>query len=76
MLQEVDHRQVLDFLYRKTALVVLLVRDRLEREKPLEAKFETERSMLMSNHNIRLDGKITLLSPLSHIGESAAQIHS
>lgn len=25
----------------------------------------------MSNHNIRLDGKITLLSPLSHIGESA-----
>lgn len=24
----------------------------------------------MSNHNIRLDGKITLLSPLSHIGES------
>ena len=42
VLQEVDHRQVLDFLYRKTALVVLLVRDRLEREKPLEAKFETE----------------------------------
>ena len=39
VLQEVDHRQVLDFLYRKTALVVLLVRDRLEREKPLEAKF-------------------------------------
>lgn len=25
----------------------------------------------MSNHNIRLDGKITLLSPLSHIGESS-----
>lgn len=24
----------------------------------------------MSNHNIRLDGKITLLSPMSHIGES------
>jgi hypothetical protein len=39
VLQEVDHRQVLDFLYRKTALVVLLVRDRLEREKPLETKF-------------------------------------
>ncbi len=25
----------------------------------------------MSNHNIRLDGKIALLSPLSHIGESS-----
>jgi hypothetical protein len=42
VLQEVDHRQALDFLYRKTALVVLLVRDRLEREKPIEVKFETE----------------------------------
>lgn len=40
VLQEVDHRDVLDILYRKTALVVLLVRDRLEREKPIEAKFE------------------------------------
>ena len=42
VLQEVDHREVLDILYRKTALVVLLVRDRLEREKPIEAKFENE----------------------------------
>lgn len=42
VLQEVDHREVLDFLYRKTALVVLLVRDRLEREKPIEAKFTEE----------------------------------
>ena len=33
-----DHRAVLDYLYRKTALVVLLVRDRLEREKPIEIK--------------------------------------
>ncbi len=39
VLQDVDHRQVLDFLYRKTALVVLLVRDRLEREKKI---IETE----------------------------------
>lgn len=38
VLEEVDHRAVLDFLYRKTALVILLVRDRLEREKPIEAK--------------------------------------
>lgn len=40
VLQEVDHKAVLDILYRKTAIVVLLVRDRLEREKPYEAKFE------------------------------------
>lgn len=39
VLQEVDHQEVLSFLYRKTALVVLLVRDRLEREKPIETKF-------------------------------------
>jgi len=42
VLKEVDHRAVLDFLYKKTALVVLLVRDRLEREKPIEAGFEIE----------------------------------
>ncbi|MFZ5687858.1 MAG: hypothetical protein ACOY9Y_06660 [Bacillota bacterium] len=42
VLQEVDHREVLDILYRKTALVVLLVRDRLEREKPIESKFDIE----------------------------------
>ncbi len=40
VLQEVDHREVLDILYKKTSLVVLLVRDRLEREKPIETKFE------------------------------------
>lgn len=39
VLHEVDHRDVLDYLYRKTALVILLVRDRLEREKPIETKF-------------------------------------
>ncbi len=39
VLQEVDPREVLDYLYRKTALVVLFVRDRLEREKPIEARF-------------------------------------
>jgi hypothetical protein len=40
VLQEVDHKAVLDILQRKTAIVILLVRDRLEREKPYEAKFE------------------------------------
>lgn len=42
VLQEVDHREVLDILYRKTSLVILLVRDRLEREKPIESRFEKE----------------------------------
>jgi hypothetical protein len=42
VLQEVDHRAVLDYLYKKSALVVLLVRDRLEREKPIEARFIDE----------------------------------
>ena len=42
VLQEVDHRAVLDTLYRKASLVVLLVRDRLEREKPIESRFDTE----------------------------------
>ena len=40
VLQEVDHKEVLEILYRKTAIVILLVRDRLEREKPYESKFE------------------------------------
>jgi len=33
VLAEINHRQVLDVLYEKAALVVLLVRDRIEREK-------------------------------------------
>lgn len=39
VLQEVDHREVLNFIYKKTAIVVLLVRDRIERERPIESKF-------------------------------------
>lgn len=37
VLAEADDRAVLDVAYRQTAYVVLLVRDRLEREKPFEA---------------------------------------
>jgi hypothetical protein len=40
VLESADHRAVLDVLYKKAAYVVLLVRDRLEREKPYEAQFE------------------------------------
>lgn len=34
-----NQRAALDMLYRETAWVVLLVRDRLERERPVEARF-------------------------------------
>ncbi len=42
VLENADDRAVLDVLYRKAAYVVLLVRDRLERERPYEAQFEAE----------------------------------
>ena len=41
-LARVEARAVLDLLYRETSWIVLLVRDRLEREKPIERAFETE----------------------------------
>lgn len=37
ILEQADHRAILDILYTKTAWVIALVRDRLERERPLEA---------------------------------------
>jgi len=40
VLESADDRAVLDVLYRKAAYVVLLVRDRIEREKPYESQFE------------------------------------
>jgi len=39
VLAQVEHRSVLTLLYRETAWIVLLVRDRLEREKPVETRF-------------------------------------
>lgn len=38
ILEEIDHEQVLSILRQKTAWVLALVRDRLERERPLEAQ--------------------------------------
>lgn len=38
-IKRVDERHVVDLLYRETAWIVLLVRDRLEREKPVEQQF-------------------------------------
>ena len=37
-----DAREVVQRLYRETAWVILLVRDRLEREKPVEARIEAD----------------------------------
>lgn len=42
VIQAIDHRAVLEILYHKTSLIILLVRDRLEREKPLESSTELE----------------------------------
>lgn len=39
VLKSVDQRKVVDRLYTETAYIVLLVRDRLEREKPIESQF-------------------------------------
>lgn len=36
-----DERRVVDLLYRETSWIILLVRDRLERERPIERRFET-----------------------------------
>lgn len=48
LLEEADHETVLKRLYERTSLIVALVRDRLEREKPLEVagilKYEEEES--------------------------------
>ena len=42
LLSRAPERQVLDRLYRQTAWVVLLVRDRLERERPYEAQLDRD----------------------------------
>lgn len=41
VLKACDERRVLDILYRETSWVILLVRDRLERERPVEARMQT-----------------------------------
>lgn len=38
VIERADQKAVLDRLYRETAWVVLLVRDRLERERPIESR--------------------------------------
>lgn len=38
IIAEADDRSVLELAYKQTAYIVLLVRDRLEREKPYEAE--------------------------------------
>lgn len=41
-LAQADDQAVLGHLYRATALLIALVRDRLERERPVEAAFEVQ----------------------------------
>lgn len=48
VLAQVEHRAVLDLLYKETAYLVLLVRDRLEREKPMEARFSDQMDAAMA----------------------------
>jgi len=38
-INDIDPKPVIDVLYRETAWIVLLVRDRLERERPIEKRF-------------------------------------
>lgn len=40
IIKKADHKKTLDILYKETTWVIMLVRDRLETEKPLESKFE------------------------------------
>ena len=40
--EQSDHRAVLDLLYKQTAWIILLVRDRLEREKPHESTINAD----------------------------------
>lgn len=44
VLRDADDKEVLNLLYRQTALIVLLVRDRLEQEKPIEVTFKEAES--------------------------------
>lgn len=41
VLAGVDHKRVVDLLYRETSWIILLVRDRLERERPIESRFDS-----------------------------------
>ncbi|HWO99185.1 MAG TPA: hypothetical protein VNL74_00955 [Methylococcus sp.] len=42
VLRECDERAVIDRLYKHTAWIILLCRDRLEREKPIESKIDDD----------------------------------
>ena len=46
VINSVDHNSVIEKLYKETTWIVLLVRDRLEREKPIESRFEIDEETL------------------------------
>ncbi|MDZ7922736.1 MAG: hypothetical protein U5M23_01465 [Marinagarivorans sp.] len=45
VLSDVNHDDVIKMLYRETMWVILVVRDRLEREKPIEHTFTQDEDM-------------------------------
>lgn len=49
VLEGVEHKAVLENLYKKSSKIILLVRDRLERERPLEAHFSKIEEEEVSN---------------------------
>lgn len=46
VLNDVEHKKVVDALYKESTWIVMLVRDRLETEKPIESTFEIEEESL------------------------------
>lgn len=46
LLEEADAQAALEALYKKTSLIIALVRDRLEREKPIEAQLYQEDAVI------------------------------
>jgi len=49
ILEAADHEVVLERLYRRTSLIIALVRDRLERERPIEAVLAKEEKEEMTD---------------------------
>lgn len=47
-----NERAVVDALYQDTAWIILLVRDRLERERPVEGRFETALDEIGAEHGV------------------------
>lgn len=49
VIEQADHARVLDHLYRETSYVVMAVRERLERERAVEARIATDLDAVMED---------------------------